>query len=87
MTNELLNWRRTSTQEEWLELAQRAGTTAGYLNLIAYGHRNASPRLAEVIEIASKTFLDKPRISKERLVFKATRPDHADSDQSTEEHQ
>ncbi|NIG74693.1 helix-turn-helix domain-containing protein [Klebsiella sp. Ap-873] len=69
MTNELLNWRRTSTKEEWLELARRAGTSAGYLNLVAYGYRNASPRLALSIEAASQWFVGKELISKEGLVF------------------
>lgn len=69
MTNELLNWRKASTKEEWLELARRAGTTAGYLNLVAYGYRNASPRLALSIEAASQGFVGKGLISKEGLVF------------------
>ncbi|NWC65420.1 transcriptional regulator [Cedecea sp. P7760] len=69
MTNELLNWRRSSTKEEWLELARRAGTSAGYLNLVAYGYRNASPRLALSIETASQGFVGKELISKEGLVF------------------
>lgn len=70
MSNELLIWRRSSTPSEWSELASKAGTSTGYLNLIAYGHRNASPKLALAIENASKFFSEKPEISKERLVFK-----------------
>jgi hypothetical protein len=52
-------------------LACRAGTSAGYLNLIAYGYRNASPRLALAIESASRLFPDKNLIKKEQLVFKS----------------
>ncbi|MEI2630068.1 transcriptional regulator [Erwinia aphidicola] len=71
MNNQLLNWRRTSTSSEWLELAKKSGTTVGYLNLVAYGYRNASPRLAMAIEKASETFLKKSPIKKEKLVFPA----------------
>lgn len=70
MNNQLLIWRKSSTKEQWEELAQKSGTSSGYLNLIAYGHRNASPRLASAIEAASKSFADKPVITKEQLVFK-----------------
>ncbi|EAM8581035.1 MULTISPECIES: transcriptional regulator [Enterobacteriaceae] len=70
MNNQLLIWRKSSTKEQWAELAQKSGTSSGYLNLIAYGHRNASPRLALAIETASKSFADKPVITKEQLVFK-----------------
>lgn len=69
MSNQLLNWRRASTSDEWLELAKQSGTTVGYLNLIAYGYRNASPRLAISIERASQSFANKELITKENLVF------------------
>ena len=69
MGNQLLTWRKSSTPEEWADLACRAGTSPGYLNLIAYGYRNASPRLALAIEAASKLFSDKHLIRKEDLVF------------------
>jgi hypothetical protein len=36
-------------------LAVKSGTSTGYLNLIAYGYRNASPKLATSIEAASRT--------------------------------
>lgn len=70
MENQLLTWRKSSSNDEWVELAGKAGTSPGYLNLIAYGYRNASPRLAMAIEAASKSFSDKPVIAKERLVFR-----------------
>ncbi|HAT3951877.1 TPA: transcriptional regulator [Kluyvera ascorbata] len=72
MANQLLSWRKSSTANEWTDLAYKAGTSVGYLNLIAYGYRNASPRLALAIEAASKSFADKPVITKEQLVFKVT---------------
>lgn len=56
MSNQLLQWRKSSTSDEWKELAFKSGTTPGYLNLVAYGYRNASPRLAQSIELASKCF-------------------------------
>lgn len=69
MSNQLLEWRRASTPDEWTALANRAGTSAGYLNLVAYGYRNASPRLALAIEESSKAFEGKQIITKESLVF------------------
>ncbi|GKO10228.1 TPA: transcriptional regulator [Klebsiella pneumoniae] len=69
MSNQLLQWRKSSTSDEWKELAFKSGTTPGYLNLVAYGYRNASPRLAQSIELASKCFPSKQVISKESLVF------------------
>lgn len=70
MSNQLLSWRKSSSSSEWSDLASKVGTSVGYLNLIAYGYRNASPRLALAIEIASKSFVGKPVITKEQLVFK-----------------
>lgn len=72
MSNQLLVWRKASTKEQWADLAKKSGTSSGYLNLIAYGYRNASPRLAIAIEVASKSFPDKPIIAKEQLVFRAS---------------
>lgn len=69
MENQLLTWRKSSSNDEWAELANKAGTSPGYLNLIAYGYRNASPRMAQAIEEASKSFAGKSVITKERLVF------------------
>lgn len=68
MENELLSWRRASTKEEWHALAVKSGTSIGYLNLIAYGYRNASPKLATSIEAASRTFVGKT-LKREMLVF------------------
>ncbi|WP_446030603.1 transcriptional regulator [Lelliottia amnigena] len=69
MENELLSWRRASTKEEWQALAVKSGTSTGYLNLIAYGYRNASPKLATSIEAASRTFVGKKTLKREMLVF------------------
>lgn len=69
MKNMLLEWRRASSREEWCALADKSGTSTGYLNLIAYGHRTPSPKLAVSIENASVEFPDKPKITKELLVF------------------
>lgn len=69
MVNPLLKWRKSATPQEWLQLARKAGTTPGYLNLVAYGYRNASPRLAHAIELATLTFAGKACVSKESLVF------------------
>lgn len=68
MTNDLLRWRKESTQDDWVRLAQLAGTSVGYLNLVAYGYRRASPKKAEQIELASKHFNYVP-VKKELLVF------------------
>ncbi len=68
MSNDLLRWRKESSQEDWKRLAQLAGTSVGYLNQIAYGNRRASPKKAELIETASKQFAITP-VSKELLVF------------------
>lgn len=72
MKNQLLTWRKSSSNDEWIDLACKAGTSPGYLNLIAYGYRNASPRLALAIETASKSFPEKPIIAKEQLVFRCS---------------
>lgn len=69
MDNQLLTWRKSATTKEWEELARKAGTSIGYLNLIAYGYRNASPKLAVAIESASKTFTNRNVLTKESLVF------------------
>ena len=69
MYNQLHRWRLSSSAEEWERLAVLAETSTGYLNQIAYGNRKPSPDLANKIEKASSTFLDKPTLSKEILVF------------------
>lgn len=69
MKTELLSWRQASTKDEWNLLATLSGTTPGYLNLIAYGYRKASPRMATSIEFASSKIAGKPLITKESLVF------------------
>ena len=50
MSNDLLRWRKDADKDEWAELAQLVGTSVGYMNLIAYGVRRASPERADAIE-------------------------------------
>ncbi|PHM50155.1 transcriptional regulator [Xenorhabdus sp. KK7.4] len=69
MSNDLLRWRKESSQKDWERLAQLAGTSAGYLNQIAYGNRRASPAIAERIETATRQFLKVTPVKKELLVF------------------
>ncbi|EMH6078822.1 transcriptional regulator [Proteus vulgaris] len=76
MSNDLLRWRKESSQEDWERLAQLAGTTVGYLNHIAYGNRRASPEKAEMIEKATKQFNLQP-VTKEKLVFAQLRTNAA----------
>lgn len=68
MSNDLLRWRKEASQDDWKLLAQLAGTSVGYLNLIAYGNRRASPKKAEDIEEATKQFTYQ-QVKKEALVF------------------
>lgn len=76
MKNALLVWRQSATKSEWSLLAEFAGTTPGYLNLIAYGYRKASPKLAISIECASKKIPEKELITKESLIFPHSSPAH-----------
>lgn len=69
MYNQLHRWRLSSTPTEWKLLAHLSGTSPGYLNLIAYGHRLPSAKMAEAIEKASGEFLNKPTLDKKSLVF------------------
>ncbi|EIU7559303.1 MULTISPECIES: antirepressor [Providencia] len=68
MSNELLRWRKEASQDDWVLLAQLAGTSVGYLNQIAYGNRRASPEKAGDIEEATKQFKYQ-EVKKEALVF------------------
>lgn len=43
-------WMRAANEDERLYLALEAGTSRGYLNQLAGGHRDASPTLAAAIE-------------------------------------
>lgn len=47
--NGLLAWLKTATDEE----IGKTGTTRGYLRLVGYGHKNASPEVAAMMELAS----------------------------------
>lgn len=69
MKSELLIWRQSSSKSDWELLAALSGTTTGYLNLIAYGYRKASPKMATSIECASRKIPARPTITKESLVF------------------
>ncbi|WP_340618253.1 transcriptional regulator [Xenorhabdus entomophaga] len=74
MSNDLLRWRKESSQKDWERLAQLAGTSAGYLNQIAYGNRRASPAIAERIETATGQFTGVDPVKKELLVFAQIKP-------------
>ena len=69
MINDLLRWRKEASKEEWASLAEKANTTVGYLDLLAYGFRRASPTKALQIENASYEFKLREPIKKENLVF------------------
>lgn len=54
MPTKLAEWMRLASKEEKEELARRAGTSVGYLRLLAYGHReNPKVRLALGIQKAT----------------------------------
>ncbi|KHS87098.1 antirepressor [Pectobacterium brasiliense] len=69
MSNELLRWRKDASSDEWTKLAALAGTSPGYLDLIAYGFRRASPTKAAAIEKATQQFEAISPVTKESLVF------------------
>ncbi len=72
MSTELLRWRKDSKKvnsDLWNQLAQLVGTSPGYLNLIAYGKRNPSPRRAKKIEEATKMISEVKPVTKESLLF------------------
>ena len=69
MSKVLHQWRKCSTKDEWEKLADLSGTSAGYLNQVAYGNRTPSSALAKKIEKAAATFVGKPLLTKEELVF------------------
>ncbi|ATX62785.1 MULTISPECIES: transcriptional regulator [Yersinia] len=62
MSHDLLGWRKVSSVEEWQRLADLSCTSPGYLNLIAYGHRKASPALAKRIEVATSGAVTKEQL-------------------------
>lgn len=69
MSNDLLRWRKEASKEEWALLAEKANTSVGYLDLLAYGFRRASPMKAQKIENASLEFVPRKPVTKESLVF------------------
>ncbi len=73
MSNDLHRWKKEASKIDWLLLAQFSGTSAGYLNQIAYGNRRPSPELAEEIEKATNKFSNIKPVEKERLIFAQTR--------------
>ncbi|NIY47304.1 transcriptional regulator [Cedecea colo] len=77
MSNDLLRWRKSADKEEWAALAQLVGTSVGYMNLIAYGVRRASPARAAAIEKGTKLIGKHTPVTKESLVFMNTREDAA----------
>lgn len=48
--NMLRQWMRAATEDERLLLALEAGTSRGYLDQLAGGHRTPTPELAAAIE-------------------------------------
>lgn len=71
MDNDLLRWRREASMSDWVYLAEFAKTSPGYLNLIAYGFRRASPDMAGRIEQGTRMFEAIRPVLKEGLVFSA----------------
>ncbi len=69
MENDLLRWRKESSSDDWARLAELANTSVGYLNLIAYGFRRASPSKAYEIEAATTQINKYAPVTKESLVF------------------
>lgn len=69
MSNDLHRWRKAANKEEWAALARLVGTSVGYMNLIAYGVRRASPKRAEAIEKGTKLIGGYTPVTKESLVF------------------
>jgi hypothetical protein len=69
MKNDLHRWKKEATREDWINLAQIAGTSVGYLNLIAGGFRRASPDMASRIEDGTKQFDRLLPVKKENLIF------------------
>lgn len=77
MSNDLLRWRKDADKDEWAELAQLVGTSVGYMNLIAYGVRRASPERAEAIEEGTKQIGKYQPVTKESLVFASVKDNAA----------
>lgn len=69
MSNELLRWRKEADKDDWAILAHLVGTSVGYMNLIAYGVRRASPTRAAAIEQGTKQIGKYQPVTKESLVF------------------
>ncbi|HEN4722060.1 TPA: transcriptional regulator [Yersinia enterocolitica] len=77
MSNDLLRWRKSADKEEWAALARLVGTSVGYMNLIAYGVRRASPKRASAIEKGTKLIGKYAPVTKESLVFMTVRDNAA----------
>lgn len=72
MSKELHRWRKESRKIDpvlWARLAELAGTSAGYLNEIAYGNRTPSPRKARAIADATQQIPEVKPVTKESLLF------------------
>ena len=77
MSNDLLRWRKDADKDEWAELAQLVGTSVGYMNLIAYGVRRASPERADAIEKGTKQIGKYQPVTKVSLVFASVKDNAA----------
>ncbi|MDC9612335.1 transcriptional regulator [Xenorhabdus khoisanae] len=76
MKNDLHRWKKEASKEDWSNLAQIVGTSAGYLNLIAGGFRRASPNMASRIEEGTKQFGKLTPVKKENLIFMTLPKNH-----------
>ncbi|MBD2786435.1 transcriptional regulator [Xenorhabdus sp. DI] len=76
MKNDLHRWKKEASKDNWNDLAQIVGTSAGYLNLIAGGFRRASPNMASRIEDGTKRFNKLTPVKKENLIFMASPKKH-----------
>ncbi|RAW91619.1 MULTISPECIES: transcriptional regulator [unclassified Photorhabdus] len=76
MKNDLHRWRKEACRQDWIKLAQIAGTSVGYLDQIAYSNRRASPKMAIRIEEGTKEFSEISPVEKESLVFATPQKNH-----------
>lgn len=62
-------WMSAATEDERERVAERAGTTVGYLWQLSGNHRSPSSALAERLELASKDVTPDRIMSRVVLVF------------------
>lgn len=72
MATDLLRWRKEANKISpslWVKVADAAGTTPAYLDQLAYGFSQSSPKLAAKIADATRNIKLIPPVSKESIVF------------------